>query len=253
MIDPCIACDGHSYDRKNISKWLADHDTSPATGLPLTSKALIPNIALRNAIDDWEDGLHANGGSPDTMARSTRSLPSSSQQQSQTAGPNDAPAVLSPGAVVMYVNSKGEEEEALVLVVHPGGAEDPEPYYTVRLEGGAERETVRSRLRPALKHDAAAAEEEAARREAVERSRREARQERRRRSQEAAASAERMSRSRSWQGGASRMPRDSSATEPNDFDSVLRAAGEAIGGAGDRIAGAFREWGQAFQNATSPG
>ena len=55
MDDPVMCTDGHSYDRKNIARWLTEHNTSPATGAPLASNVLLPNIALRNAIEEWED------------------------------------------------------------------------------------------------------------------------------------------------------------------------------------------------------
>ena len=44
---PCLTVDGHTYERSAIEEWLADHDTSPMTGLTLESKVLIPNNALR--------------------------------------------------------------------------------------------------------------------------------------------------------------------------------------------------------------
>ena len=47
MRDPVICCDGHSYDRVNIERWLESHDTSPLTNAQLSSKALIPNHQLR--------------------------------------------------------------------------------------------------------------------------------------------------------------------------------------------------------------
>ena len=124
---------------------------------------------------------------------------------------------------------------AQVLAVHPGGSEDPTPFFTIALAGGAERDTVRARLRlarapasePAAELSATAAdasataaaptaaptaeaiaastarsaseEEEAARREAVERSRREARQLRaERRSQAAAAGTHPHAHPRPW-------------------------------------------------------
>ena len=56
MRDPVTCTDGHSYERANISRWLNEgHNTSPITGNPLQSNLLIPNHALRNAIEDWED------------------------------------------------------------------------------------------------------------------------------------------------------------------------------------------------------
>ena len=50
MVDPALAADQHSYERKAIEEWLADHDTSPVTGDPLPHKTLIPNPALRNLL-----------------------------------------------------------------------------------------------------------------------------------------------------------------------------------------------------------
>ncbi len=45
MRDPVSTADGHTYDRREIEAWLArDGDaTSPATGLPLPHKGLVPN------------------------------------------------------------------------------------------------------------------------------------------------------------------------------------------------------------------
>ena len=231
MLDPVTCTDGHSYDRRNIVTWLAENNTSPATGLPLSSRVLIPNIALRNAIDEWEDAQHQPsprsspwtspaGHGVDTPSASPAAPSSASAATPQAA---DAPtatdsddadasdAALKPGAAVLYTDARGEERSARVVSVHPGGADDPTPFYTILLDGGGERDTIRSRLelleppRPSPpraqqqqhqqgEEEAAAAarreEEESARREAVARSRREAKQERRRRAQEAAAAAE---------------------------------------------------------------
>lgn len=53
MKDPVICTDGHTYERAAIEKWLASNNTSPKTGMQLSSKTLIPNIALRNAIEEY--------------------------------------------------------------------------------------------------------------------------------------------------------------------------------------------------------
>ena len=53
MRDPVMVCDGFSYERGNIEAWLAAHRTSPMTGLPLSSTALTPHIALRHAIESF--------------------------------------------------------------------------------------------------------------------------------------------------------------------------------------------------------
>ena len=52
MVDPMTCMDGHTYEKKAIEQWLAQHDTSPLTGCKLPTKHLIPNFALRSAIDE---------------------------------------------------------------------------------------------------------------------------------------------------------------------------------------------------------
>jgi len=45
-----MCADGQTYDRIHIETWLANHNTSPLTGAVLPNNALVPNIALRQAI-----------------------------------------------------------------------------------------------------------------------------------------------------------------------------------------------------------
>jgi len=54
MEDPVIASDGITYNRREIEEWFKKHDTSPKTGEILKSKGLIPNISIRNAIEEWK-------------------------------------------------------------------------------------------------------------------------------------------------------------------------------------------------------
>ena len=54
MEDPVICMDGHSYERLAIQRWLHARSTSPATGCTLPSKLLLPNLALRHAIEDFQ-------------------------------------------------------------------------------------------------------------------------------------------------------------------------------------------------------
>ncbi|KAL6861543.1 hypothetical protein ACP4OV_017243 [Aristida adscensionis] len=53
MVDPYVASDGYTYDRKAIEMWLSMNDKSPMTNLQLPNKSLIPNHSLRSAIMDW--------------------------------------------------------------------------------------------------------------------------------------------------------------------------------------------------------
>ncbi|MEW5309517.1 MAG: hypothetical protein WDW38_001402 [Sanguina aurantia] len=49
MRDPVIAADGHCYERAAIASWLAGHDTSPMTNVPMPHKHLTANHQLRSA------------------------------------------------------------------------------------------------------------------------------------------------------------------------------------------------------------
>lgn len=53
MRDPVIAEDGHTYEREAITQWFATSNKSPKTNEPLYTMQLIPNIALRNIIQDF--------------------------------------------------------------------------------------------------------------------------------------------------------------------------------------------------------
>tara|TARA_Y100000385_G_scaffold233785_1_gene246782 strand:- start:2084 stop:3193 length:1110 start_codon:yes stop_codon:yes gene_type:complete len=65
MIDPVICCDGQTYERNHIQRWFAGCEasvagthhnpvyTSPMTMIPLANNNLISNIALRNAIEEY--------------------------------------------------------------------------------------------------------------------------------------------------------------------------------------------------------
>ncbi|KAM0923976.1 hypothetical protein ACQ4PT_005168 [Festuca glaucescens] len=53
MMDPVVASDGYTYDRKAIEMWISMKDKSPMTNLRLQSRSLIPNHSLRSAIMDW--------------------------------------------------------------------------------------------------------------------------------------------------------------------------------------------------------
>lgn len=54
MCDPCVAADGHTYDRKAIEAWLEEKDTSPVTNLPLPHKILVPNYTILSEIMEWK-------------------------------------------------------------------------------------------------------------------------------------------------------------------------------------------------------
>lgn len=55
MIDPVVASDGHTYERKAIEMWLQSHNSSPMTGLQLTNKQLTPSHTLKSMICEFID------------------------------------------------------------------------------------------------------------------------------------------------------------------------------------------------------
>ena len=48
MTDPVITSGGHTYERGQIERWLATHDTDPLTGERLDDKTLRPNVLVRS-------------------------------------------------------------------------------------------------------------------------------------------------------------------------------------------------------------
>jgi hypothetical protein len=201
MRDPVTCADGHSYERVNIARWLQENDTSPATGNVLPSTFLIPNHALRNAIEDWEDErarrrLALQAQLPPSPPTSTALVLADAPTLELAADAVDEPAATDAAAIdaaadaadaahadppaaltivplaepspsvasasksaraapalsarqrVLYTQSDGRVRAATVVAVHPGSPDDPEPFYTVALEDGTERETVASRLAP---------------------------------------------------------------------------------------------------------
>jgi hypothetical protein len=74
--DPVITvADGHTYERVAIIEWLKTHDTSPRTGVKLSSKAVVPNYAMQSLISEIKATLSRNASA---IPRSSSSVPSSS-------------------------------------------------------------------------------------------------------------------------------------------------------------------------------
>lgn len=55
MDNPVMTCDGNTYDKVAIEKWLNENDTSPLTNLRLKNKNLIPNLAIRRIITEFKE------------------------------------------------------------------------------------------------------------------------------------------------------------------------------------------------------
>ncbi|KAF7096819.1 hypothetical protein CFC21_098717 [Triticum aestivum] len=54
MDDPCVAADGHTYERTAIEAWLKKHKISPITKHILPSLTIIPSHSLHEAIQQWK-------------------------------------------------------------------------------------------------------------------------------------------------------------------------------------------------------
>lgn len=60
MCDPRVAADGFTYEAEAIKGWIdSGHDTSPMTNLKLAHSDLIPNHALRSAIEEWRQQIYS--------------------------------------------------------------------------------------------------------------------------------------------------------------------------------------------------
>ena len=57
MTDPVKTVDEHTYDRVQIERWFQYNDTSPLTGLHLSSKTLEPNTELKTQINTFLQAL----------------------------------------------------------------------------------------------------------------------------------------------------------------------------------------------------
>ena len=60
MEDPVVGPSGCTYERSAIEEWLDTHDTCPLTGKELTREVLVPNLNLREAIEEWRSD-HSSG------------------------------------------------------------------------------------------------------------------------------------------------------------------------------------------------
>jgi hypothetical protein len=57
MRDPVKTVDDHTYDKHNIERWFQHNDTSPLTGLHLSSMTLMPHTELKQQIDAFLENL----------------------------------------------------------------------------------------------------------------------------------------------------------------------------------------------------
>ncbi|CAD7970552.1 unnamed protein product [Amoebophrya sp. A120] len=56
MDDPCLASDGHVYEKSSIERWMTQSRTSPKTREPLTAMPpVVPVRLLKNTITNWKE------------------------------------------------------------------------------------------------------------------------------------------------------------------------------------------------------
>lgn len=58
MANPVFTADGQTYEKDAIARWLLLNKTSPLTGVILPHLRLVPNFALRKAIESWKLSSH---------------------------------------------------------------------------------------------------------------------------------------------------------------------------------------------------
>ena len=54
MKEPVIAADGYTYERAAIEGWLQDNSVSPVTGDFLAHMRIVPNVLVKNLINDTQ-------------------------------------------------------------------------------------------------------------------------------------------------------------------------------------------------------
>jgi len=60
MVDPVIDPEGNSYERHAIEDWIRRSGTSPITRTALSIDDLLPNQALKTAIDEYRHSIQPN-------------------------------------------------------------------------------------------------------------------------------------------------------------------------------------------------
>ena len=91
MCSPVIVADGHTFERRSIEEWLTRHNTNPLTGATLRNCALVPSLALRDAIRAWE---MEHGRSPTPRPPSPRQPLLGGEGSEVEGGENEEPGDL---------------------------------------------------------------------------------------------------------------------------------------------------------------
>ena len=79
MLDPVVTAVGSTYERQPITIWLRTHSTDPLTNRRLTTKALVPNQALRSLAVKWVEEHPNSPALPSNARPSVRSARTSTK------------------------------------------------------------------------------------------------------------------------------------------------------------------------------
>jgi hypothetical protein len=113
MRDPCIAEDGHTYERAALEEWLGRHGTSPITRDYISADRLMPDATLRIMIEDF------------LSEKRQLLLSQREREKGQHLLSHDAPETDEHSQLPNYIASCDEDEEDDGGLEHPyvsGGA-----------------------------------------------------------------------------------------------------------------------------------
>jgi len=122
MKDPVVDPEGNSFEREAVEDWLKRNETSPVTRNPLKMSDLIPNRALKDAIEDKKSALAKKGEkipekkpAPKTPENKTEQTNENKSEKNS----NSNPAVDTPISVNISGNREDEEESVVMVSVKP--------------------------------------------------------------------------------------------------------------------------------------
>jgi len=105
MEDPVVDPEGNTYERRAIEEWLSRNSTSPVTRSPLSVTDLVPNRALRDAIEQSRNGGTAR------VAVAAKEIEQLCLLEEEEVGEEEVTM-----AMTAVKGGEGQENEAVVMV-----------------------------------------------------------------------------------------------------------------------------------------
>lgn len=96
MKDPVVCTDGHSYERAAIALWLEKQGHSPVTSEPMSASNIVPNIALRNSIQEWMQQQQGNNSNTLLVAGDDSNEKKQQMKEKKAKQSNAAEAFVAP-------------------------------------------------------------------------------------------------------------------------------------------------------------